>query len=170
MAHPPNSFAAALALLAMAGAAGAQSSATSGSSSTSTSVSATATGSAGGSTSTSVSATATGSAGGSAQAAALQCGGVGQDDQERIKAAAAKHGLLLTFASASGAYLADVDVRISRGNAVIVEARCPGPLMLVDLKPAGSYEIRAASQGREQRKTVTVGSRPAQLTFTWPDS
>jgi hypothetical protein len=154
MIPPPPTFAAAVALLAMAGTAGAQSSATSRSSSTSGSVSA----------------TATGSTGGSAQAAALQCGGIGQDDQDRIKAAAAKHGLLLTFASASGAYLADVDVRITRGDAVVVQGRCTGPLMLVDLKPAGSYEIRAVSQGREQRKTVTVGDRPAQLTFTWPDS
>jgi hypothetical protein len=154
MTPPPPTFAAAVALLAVAGTAGAQSSATPRSSSTSGSVSA----------------TATGSTGGSAQAAALQCGGVGQDDQDRIKAAAAKHGLLLTFASASGAYLADVDVRITRGDAVVVQGRCAGPLMLVDLKPAGSYEIRAVSQGREQRKTVTVGARPAQLTFTWPDS
>jgi hypothetical protein len=42
--------------------------------------------------------------------------------------------------------------------------------MLVDLAPPGQYEIRAVSQGREQRKNITVGGTPAQVTFTWPGS
>src|SRR3954469_3672083 len=80
-------------------------------------------------------ATATGTAG--ASAAAFRCGGVGQEDQDRMKADAAKHPLMLTFASEGGAYLADVDVEISRGGKVVLQGRCSGPLMLVDLAPAG---------------------------------
>ncbi|HSV84235.1 MAG TPA: carboxypeptidase regulatory-like domain-containing protein [Ramlibacter sp.] len=118
--------------------------------------------------SVSATAAATGSAG--ARAAAFQCGGVGSDDQQRMKAEAARHGLLLTFATTTGAYLADVDVQISQGNQVVLQGRCTGPLMLVDLAPPGQYEIRAVSQGREQRKTVTVGGAPAQVAFTWPGS
>jgi hypothetical protein len=114
-------------------------------------------------------ATATGSA--TAQAAAFHCGGVGQDEQERIKAEAARHDLLLSFSVTGGAYLADIDVEIRRGEQVVLQARCSGPLMLVDLAPAGAYEIRASAQGRDQRKTVTVGGRrPATVSFVWPAS
>lgn len=143
MAHRFHTRAAATVLLAAAGAAGAQS--------------------------VSVTTTATATAS-SFQLAVLRCGGIGSDDQERIKAEAAQRGLLLTFATASGAYLADIDVRISRGDQLVLQGRCAGPLMLVDLAPPGSYEIRAVSQGREQRKTVTVGTSPARVTFTWPDA
>jgi len=115
-----------------------------------------------------VAATASGSAG--AQAAAFRCGGVGQDEQQRIKAEAAQHDLLLTFSVTGGAYLADVDVEIRRGDQVVLQARCNGPLMLVDLSPAGPYEIRASAQGKDQRKTVTVGGggKPASVSFVWP--
>jgi hypothetical protein len=114
-------------------------------------------------------ATAAGSS--TAQAAAFRCGGVGQDEQERIKAEAARHGLLLSFSVTGGAYLADVDVEIRRGDQVVLQARCSGLLMLVDLAPAGPYEIRASAQGRDQRKTVNVGGqRPATVSFVWPAS
>ena len=115
----------------------------------------------------SATATATGSA--NAQAAAFRCGGVGEDDQKRMKAEAAQHALLVTFASSTGAYVADVDVEIRRDGQVVVQGRCNGPLMLVDLAPQGSYEISATSQGRTQKQTVAIGAqRPATVTFRWP--
>jgi hypothetical protein len=108
-----------------------------------------------------------------AQSAAPQgsfrCGGVGQDEQQRFKADAPKHDALLTFAASTGAYLSDVDVRItdSRGK-VVLEGRCGGPLMLVDLPGAGSYQVNAAFEGKSQRKTLAVGAgKPASATFTW---
>ena len=60
------------------------------------------------------------SATGTATAAAFRCGGVGQEDQERMKADAARHDLMLTFATSTGAYLADVDVEISSGDKVVL--------------------------------------------------
>jgi hypothetical protein len=113
-------------------------------------------------------ATSTGSAG--AQAAAFRCGGVGQDEQDRMKAEAARHALMLTFATTDGAYVADVDVEIRKGGKVVLQGHCNGPLMLVDLAPAGSYEISATSQGKTQRKAVSIGAKPASSTFTWPAS
>lgn len=111
-------------------------------------------------------ASATGSA--SAQAAAFRCGGVGDADQKAMKAEAGQHSLMLTFASADGAYVADVDVEIRRGNQVVVQGRCSGPIMLVDLAPAGRYEVSATAQGRTQRQAVTIGSKPASVTLHWP--
>lgn len=105
-----------------------------------------------------------------ATAAAFRCGGVGQDDQERIKAEAASHDLMLTFATVSGEYLADIDVEIRSGGRLVLQGRCEGPLMLVDLPADGSYEVRATSAGREQRKTVRIGGQAARAIFTWPGS
>lgn len=100
-------------------------------------------------------------------APAMRCGGVGDDDQQRIKAEARQKGLLVTFAAAGGAYLADVDVEIRRGSEVVVQGRCDGPLMLVDLPP-GSYAITATAQGRTQKQAVKVGARPSSIVMRWP--
>jgi hypothetical protein len=117
-------------------------------------------------TAQSVQAQATGSA--SANAAAFSCGGVGQEDQARMKAEAARHDLLVTFSAAGGAYLADIDVEISHGGKVVLQGRCGGPLMLVDLAPKGSYEIRATSGGKTQRKSINVvAGKPANVSFVW---
>jgi hypothetical protein len=103
----------------------------------------------------------------SASAAAFLCGGVGQEDQVRMKAEAPRHDLLLTFATTAGAYLADIDVEIRSGDRLVLQGRCDGPLMLVDLPADGSYEVRASVNGRDQRKTVRIGGGPASATFTW---
>ena len=113
-------------------------------------------------------ATATGNP--TASAAAFKCGGIGDDSQKQMKAEAAQHDMLLTFSTPSGAYLADIDVEISSGGKVLVQGRCAGPLMLVDLAGKGSYQVKAVSNGREQRKTVTLGARPARVSFVWAAS
>lgn len=102
-------------------------------------------------------------------AQAAMCGGVGVDDQNRMKAEAPRHDLMLTFAVSSGAYLSDVDVSISNVKGVVLQQRCGGPLMLVDL-PAGAYQVSATPpKGAAQKKSVTVGGKkPASVTFTWP--
>jgi hypothetical protein len=116
-------------------------------------------------------ATATASGSATAKAAAFRCGGIGDEDQKRIKAEAGQHDMLLTFATTGGAYLADIDVEISSGDKLVLRARCGGPLMLVDVGAKGSYQVRAVSNGREQRKSVTLGAKPpASLSFIWPAS
>jgi hypothetical protein len=101
--------------------------------------------------------------------AALQ-GGVGESEQQQMKAAAAGYSLGLTFAADSGAYLADVSVRVldGRGRAVF-ESMARAPILLVDL-PAGRYTVEAAYQGRTQRSTVTLASgKPHAMTLRWRD-
>lgn len=101
--------------------------------------------------------------------AGFRCGGVGLDEQAQFKAEAARHHALLTFALSSGAYLSDVDFRVAdgRGN-VVLEGRCDGPLMLLDLPGRGSYQVTATYEGKAQRKTVAVGTKPTRATFVWP--
>lgn len=98
------------------------------------------------------------------------CGGVGVDDQQRMKAAARDYDLMLTFAAANGAYLADVDVEIRNSKgAVILAARCDGPIMLVDLPAGGSWRVTAQTNGQARHKTISAGTgRTAQATFVWP--
>ena len=103
-------------------------------------------------------------------AASYRCGGIGEDEQRAIKAEAARHDLLLSFATPSGAYLADVDVEISNGQGSVLSTRCSGPLMLVDLAGSGSWQVTARANGQTQRKTVTLAGKPATLAFTWPAS
>jgi hypothetical protein len=97
------------------------------------------------------------------------CGGVGQADQQAMKAQASQHSMMLTFAVSNGAYLADVDVQItdSKGG-VVLSARCDGPIMLVDLPP-GTWHVTAKANGQIRSKTLSaVAGRNAQATFIWP--
>jgi hypothetical protein len=103
----------------------------------------------------------------SAQAATFHCGGVGVDEQQRMKADAPRHSLLATFATTGGDFIADVNVEIRRGGKVVLQGHCNGPLMLADLAPAGSYEVVATARGRTQRQEVAIGGHPASVTFTW---
>ena len=108
-----------------------------------------------------------------AQAQTFACGGVGVDEQQRLKADASGHDLMLTFATSSGAYMADVGVRIQgpRGGPVL-DANCNGPIMLVDLPGPGSYRVTASANGVSKQKSVSVapGKRPATATFVWAAS
>ena len=98
------------------------------------------------------------------------CGGVGVDEQQSMKSAANQHDMMLTFAVSNGAYLADVDVQIkSPQGAVVLSAKCSGPIMLVDLPAGGSWSVTASSKGEVRQKTLTAGAgHHAQATFIWP--
>ena len=119
-------------------------------------------------TSTSAGSATSSSTGTTSASASYRCGGIGVDEQRAIKAEAAQHGLLLSFATPSGAYLADVDVEISNGRGTAISAHCEGPLMLVDLAGAGRWQVTARTNGQTQRKTVTLTGKPATLAFVWP--
>jgi hypothetical protein len=104
------------------------------------------------------------------QAPSFICGGVSQPDADAMKAQARDHDLMLTFADASGAYLADVDVRISdRRGHVVLSGKCDGPIMLVDLPGSGSWRVSAQANGTTRQQTIaTTRGRTARATFVWP--
>jgi hypothetical protein len=104
-----------------------------------------------------------------ASQAGFRCGGIGEAEQQQFKDEAAKHDALITFAVSTGAYVGDVDVRITDGSGkVVVEGHCGGPLMLVDLPGRGSYRVSASFEGKAQSKSLAVGTKPARAVFTWP--
>jgi hypothetical protein len=54
---------------------------------------------------------------------------------------------------------------------VVVEGRCSGPIMLVDLPAKGSYKVTAQAEGRTQSKTVNAGGgKRSSATLIWPVS
>lgn len=103
-------------------------------------------------------------------AGSFVCGGIGQPESEAMKAQARDHDLMLTFAEASGAYLADVNVQISdRRGHVVLSGTCDGPIMLVDLPSAGSWRVTAQVNGLTRRQTIaTKRGVTARATFVWP--
>ena len=115
-------------------------------------------------------ASAQGTAQGSPSEAAgrFSCGGVGQAEQDRIKQEAASHHALLTFSTPSGAYLAGADVKVTtREGKVVAAGRCEGPLMLLDVPAAGAYRVEVSYGGKQQRKDVQLGGKPARLSFVF---
>lgn len=98
------------------------------------------------------------------------CGGIGEPEAQALKAQARNHDLMLTFAEASGAYLADVDVRIAdRHGRIVLSGTCDGPIMLVDLPGSGTWRVTASVNGVTRESTLsTVRGRAARLTLVWP--
>ena len=97
-------------------------------------------------------------------------GGVGQDDADAMRAAAASYNLHLLFAiSGNGDYLSDIHVTIrDRQGQTLVDTTADGPFFLAKLKP-GSYRVTADNAGAA--KTVTVAVPPygtARQSFYWP--
>jgi len=85
-------------------------------------------------------------------------GGIGEEELSVLMAEQSTYSLTVqTAARRSGAFLADVHLRI-RGAAgrVVFERQLQAPWLLVDL-PAGRYEIEGVHDAEVQRQVVTVG-------------
>jgi hypothetical protein len=106
---------------------------------------------------------------------AYLCGGVGQEEASYMKQQARNYDLALTFATRTGAYLADVDVNIknAKGDDVL-QAKCDGPMLLVNLPKSGTYRISAETSGYELNRTAKVTAsknrvqRVARVAMVWP--
>jgi len=89
-------------------------------------------------------------------------GGVGEDEAQAMRAAAADYPLTLELAAAAGGprdeYISNaaVEIRDSRGTPVL-QTRTDGPFLLVRL-PSGSYNVDVEWNGAHKRKTIEVGT------------
>lgn len=95
-------------------------------------------------------------------------GGVGQDEQNAMRALRADYNLLLTFATRqSGAFRSDVqlDIMDAKG-ATLLSVPNTGPMFYAKL-PAGTYRISAAAEGKTFKRTVNVGNAPREITLHW---
>ena len=93
-------------------------------------------------------------------------GGIGTDEAQAMRAAAADYPLTLELAAAEGGprdqYIsgAEVSIRDSRGASVL-ETLTDGPFLLARL-PAGSYTVEVDWNGVHKTKTVDVGPERRQ--------
>ncbi len=95
-------------------------------------------------------------------------GGIGQDEQDAMRAMRGDYNLLLTFATRqSGAYRSDVqlDIMDAKG-ATLLSVPNTGPMFYARLPP-GTYRISAAAEGKAFKRTVKVGGAPREMTLHW---
>jgi hypothetical protein len=95
-------------------------------------------------------------------------GGVGQDEQNAMRALKADYNLQLTFATKqTGAYRSDVqlDIADTKGGSVLSVANA-GPMFFAKL-PAGTYRISAAAEGKTFKRTLKLGNGAKEMTLHW---
>jgi hypothetical protein len=100
------------------------------------------------------------------------CGGIGDQEQAYMKSLATRYDMMVTFAVKTGEYLAGPLVAITGNDGrVLLQTRCSGPLMLVDLPEGGTYRIRAQLDEYEVARTVQLKENQGQyrqVVMTWP--
>jgi hypothetical protein len=91
------------------------------------------------------------------------CGGVGQDEQQAMRAQARNfdRGLLFTQGS-RGEYLAGVDVRLSRNGEEVASFNADGPRCFI-AGPGSAYQVIATYNGVQRRTTLARGQRDVHL-------
>jgi hypothetical protein len=91
------------------------------------------------------------------------CGGVGQDEQQAMRAQARNfdRGLLFTQGS-RGEYMAGVDVTLSRNGKELASFNADGPRCLIK-GPEGTYQVTATYNGVQRRTTLARGQREVHL-------
>ena len=102
-------------------------------------------------------------------AVAFVSGGVGDEEQQALKAMIGRFNLKLTMALTNGEFVSDATVRIRDAQGqVVLDTIADGPLLFAQLKP-GTYTVSCSLDGKDIQKTahLTNGKRQ-QLVFTWP--
>lgn len=87
-------------------------------------------------------------------------GGVGEDDEEAMRAVAAEYNLKLSFAeSITGAYLSGVKVTVqdTKGN-TLLDTVSDGPCLFASM-PAGTYKVTAESGGKSVVRTAHLAAK-----------
>ena len=95
-------------------------------------------------------------------------GGVGKDESDAIKKAAAHWPLSLSFIGGDRNFVADVAVKITDAKgATVLETSAKGPYMMVRLHP-GHYTVHATDAGQEVTHAVNVTEKGhARASFSW---
>jgi len=90
---------------------------------------------------------------------AFVTGGVGQEEVDALNSEKSQYPLaILTAAKGSGAFLADVHIRITDAQSrQVLGTVMDGPWLLVNL-PAGRYQVEAVLNSRVQKSVVTIGT------------
>ena len=100
----------------------------------------------------------------------LDCGGIGLEESERMRAEVGMHALTLFFSTTEGGWVTDVETRVDEPlSGQRVEASC-GPIGQVDVPTPGRYRISASYAGERQEHWVDlVPQGGARLSLRWQE-
>ena len=100
----------------------------------------------------------------------LDCGGIGLEESERMRAEVGMHALTLFFSTTEGGWVTDVETRVDEPlSGLRVEASC-GPIGQVDVPAPGRYRISASYAGQRQEHWVDlVPQGGARLSLRWQE-
>ena len=100
----------------------------------------------------------------------LECGGIGLEESERMRAELAMHALTLFFSTTAGNFITDVATRVDDPlNDHRVEASC-GPIGQLDVPEAGRYRITATYAGTTQEHWMELSpGGGARLVLHWQE-
>ena len=100
----------------------------------------------------------------------LECGGIGLEESQRMRAEVAMHALTLFFSTTEGGFVTDVATRVDDplGDRR-VESSC-GPIGQIDVPAPGRYRITATYAGATQEHWIelTPGGG-ARLSLRWKE-
>jgi hypothetical protein len=98
-------------------------------------------------------------------------GGVGVEDEQRIKEMRSQYPLELLFVTRGNPnqYLSDVKVQImDRSGKSVLDTVASGPYLLAKVPP-GRYTVMGDNQGSVKKQSVQVGGGKTQrVMFVWP--
>ena len=100
----------------------------------------------------------------------LECGGIGLEESQRMRAEVAMHALTLFFSTTEGGFVTDVATRVDDplGDRR-VEASC-GPLGQLDVPEAGRYRVTATYAGQTQEHWLDLSpGGGARLALRWQE-
>lgn len=100
----------------------------------------------------------------------LECGGIGLEESQRMRAEVAMHALTLFFSTTDGSFVTDVATRVGDPLADRrVDATC-GPIGQLDVPEPGRYRITATYAGTTQEHWIelTPGGG-ARLALRWQE-
>ena len=100
----------------------------------------------------------------------LDCGGIGLEESERMRAEVGMHALTVFFSTTAGGWVTDVETRVDEPlSGLRVEASC-GPISQVDVPAPGRYRISASYAGQRQEHWVDlVPQGGARLSLRWQE-
>lgn len=95
-------------------------------------------------------------------------GGIGQGEQDAIKAAAKDYSLHLLFSQDNGEYISDVKLDIADADGrTLLSLPSAGPMTNVQLSP-GQYKVSASYKGETRSQQVSVvAGKISNLSLRW---
>ena len=100
----------------------------------------------------------------------LECGGIGLEESERMRAEVGMHALTVFFSTTAGGWVTDVETRVDEPlSGLRAEASC-GPIGQVDVPTPGRYRISASYAGERQEHWVDLAPQGgARLSLRWQE-